>query len=159
MNVGASSWYDSIKQRAEKISQKDCVEQQVVEYNKGGTVLLTGAVILFQQTIVFFFYMQEWQNGCLLCFGWKVLFKHTWICHLWQLCVLLSTVRNGPESGCKVMVQFPRCQSKELSKSDVLQDNKWQHLRGPFKEVQWNKMEGRNFVYKMELLMAALIPC
>ncbi|XP_073469101.1 mediator of RNA polymerase II transcription subunit 17 [Aquarana catesbeiana] len=69
------------------------------------------------------------------------------------------SVRNGPESGCKVMVQFPRCQSKELSKSDVLQDNKWQHLRGPFKEVQWNKMEGRNFVYKMELLMAALIPC
>ncbi|XP_018412314.1 PREDICTED: mediator of RNA polymerase II transcription subunit 17 [Nanorana parkeri] len=69
------------------------------------------------------------------------------------------SVRNGPESGCKVMVQFPRCQSKELPKSDTLQDNKWQYLRGPFKEIQWNKMEGRNFVYKMELLMAALTPC
>ncbi|XP_072258682.1 mediator of RNA polymerase II transcription subunit 17 [Pyxicephalus adspersus] len=69
------------------------------------------------------------------------------------------SVRNGPESGCKVMVQFPRSQCKELPKSDVLQDNKWQYLRGPFKEVQWNKMEGRNFVYKMELLMAALTPC
>ncbi|KAG8584565.1 hypothetical protein GDO81_004664 [Engystomops pustulosus] len=69
------------------------------------------------------------------------------------------SVRNGPESGSKVMVQFPRCQSKEVPKSDVLQDNKWTHLRGPFKEVQWNKMEGRNFVYKMELLMAALTPC
>lgn len=69
------------------------------------------------------------------------------------------SVRNGPESGSKVMVQFPRCQSKEVPKSDVLQDNKWNYLRGPFKEVQWNKMEGRNFVYKMELLMAALTPC
>ncbi|XP_058041844.1 mediator of RNA polymerase II transcription subunit 17 [Ahaetulla prasina] len=69
------------------------------------------------------------------------------------------SVRNGPESGSKIMVQFPRCQCKDLPKSDVLQDNKWNYLRGPFKEVQWNKMEGRNFVYKMELLMAALTPC
>lgn len=70
-----------------------------------------------------------------------------------------SIVRNGPESGSKIMVQFPRNQCKDLPKSDVLQDNKWSHLRGPFKEVQWNKMEGRNFVYKMELLMSALSPC
>nr|XP_008265692.1 mediator of RNA polymerase II transcription subunit 17 [Oryctolagus cuniculus] len=69
------------------------------------------------------------------------------------------SVRNGPESGSKIMVQFPRNQCKDLPKSDVLQDNKWNHLRGPFKEVQWNKMEGRNFVYKMELLMSALSPC
>ncbi|KAM9080590.1 mediator of RNA polymerase II transcription subunit 17 isoform 2-T2 [Megaptera novaeangliae] len=69
------------------------------------------------------------------------------------------SVRNGPESGSKIMVQFPRNQCKDLPKSDVLQDSKWNHLRGPFKEVQWNKMEGRNFVYKMELLMSALSPC
>uniref|UniRef100_A0A671FVA2 Mediator of RNA polymerase II transcription subunit 17 n=1 Tax=Rhinolophus ferrumequinum TaxID=59479 RepID=A0A671FVA2_RHIFE len=69
------------------------------------------------------------------------------------------SVRNGPESGSKIMVQFPRNQCKDLAKSDVLQDSKWNHLRGPFKEVQWNKMEGRNFVYKMELLMSALSPC
>ncbi|KAJ6664909.1 hypothetical protein lerEdw1_005881 [Lerista edwardsae] len=69
------------------------------------------------------------------------------------------SVRNGPESGSKIMVQFPRSQCKDLPKSDVLQDSKWNYLRGPFKEVQWNKMEGRNFVYKMELLMAALTPC
>uniref|UniRef100_A0A8C3VRP7 Mediator of RNA polymerase II transcription subunit 17 n=1 Tax=Catagonus wagneri TaxID=51154 RepID=A0A8C3VRP7_9CETA len=69
------------------------------------------------------------------------------------------SVRNGPESGSKVMVQFPRNQCKDLPKSDVLQDSKWSHLRGPFREVQWNKMEGRNFVYKMELLMSALSPC
>uniref|UniRef100_A0A8C3XY39 Mediator of RNA polymerase II transcription subunit 17 n=1 Tax=Catharus ustulatus TaxID=91951 RepID=A0A8C3XY39_CATUS len=69
------------------------------------------------------------------------------------------SVRNGPESGSKVMVQFPRSQCKDLPKGDVLQDSKWNHIRGPFKEVQWNKMEGRNFVYKMELLMAALTPC
>uniref|UniRef100_A0AAR2L067 Mediator of RNA polymerase II transcription subunit 17 n=1 Tax=Pygocentrus nattereri TaxID=42514 RepID=A0AAR2L067_PYGNA len=69
------------------------------------------------------------------------------------------SVRNGPESGCKVLVQFPRCQTKDLPKSDVLQDGKWSHLRGPYKEVHWSRMEGRNFVYKMELLMAALTPC
>uniref|UniRef100_A0A8C5NCZ8 Mediator of RNA polymerase II transcription subunit 17 n=1 Tax=Gouania willdenowi TaxID=441366 RepID=A0A8C5NCZ8_GOUWI len=69
------------------------------------------------------------------------------------------SVRNGPESGCKVLVQFPRSQTKEVPKSDVIQDSKWNHLRGPYKEVQWNRMEGRNFVYKMELLMAALTPC
>uniref|UniRef100_A0A8B9J8L8 Mediator of RNA polymerase II transcription subunit 17 n=1 Tax=Astyanax mexicanus TaxID=7994 RepID=A0A8B9J8L8_ASTMX len=69
------------------------------------------------------------------------------------------SVRNGPESGCKVLVQFPRCQAKDLPKSDVLQDGKWSHLRGPYKEVHWSRMEGRNFVYKMELLMAALTPC
>ncbi|XP_061733503.1 mediator of RNA polymerase II transcription subunit 17-like isoform X2 [Nerophis ophidion] len=69
------------------------------------------------------------------------------------------SVRNGPESGCKVVVQFPRKQTKELPKSDVIQDAKWTHLRGPYKEVHWRKMEGRNFVYKMELLMATLTPC
>ncbi|XP_004605233.1 mediator of RNA polymerase II transcription subunit 17 [Sorex araneus] len=69
------------------------------------------------------------------------------------------SVRNGPESGSKILVQLPRNQCKDLPKSDVLQDSKWSHLRGPFKEVQWNKMEGRNFVYKMELLMSALSPC
>ncbi|XP_003968265.1 mediator of RNA polymerase II transcription subunit 17 [Takifugu rubripes] len=69
------------------------------------------------------------------------------------------SVRNGPESGCKVLIQFPRSQSKELPKNDIIQDAKWSHLRGPSKEVQWSKMEGRNFVYKMELLMAAMTPC
>uniref|UniRef100_A0A671QQG4 Mediator of RNA polymerase II transcription subunit 17 n=1 Tax=Sinocyclocheilus anshuiensis TaxID=1608454 RepID=A0A671QQG4_9TELE len=69
------------------------------------------------------------------------------------------SVRNGPESGCKVLVQFPRSQAKELLKSDVLQEGRWTHLRGPYREVHWGRMEGRNFVYKMELLMAALSPC
>ncbi|KAG7269786.1 hypothetical protein CRUP_033832 [Coryphaenoides rupestris] len=62
-------------------------------------------------------------------------------------------------SGCKVLVQFPRSQNKEQPKSEVVQDAKWTHLRGAYKEVHWSKMEGRNFVYKMELLMAALTPC
>lgn len=86
----------------------------------------------------------------LLFLAWKMNILIFWFC---------STVRNGPESGSKIMVQFPRNQCKDLPKSDVLQDSKWNHLRGPFKEVQWNKMEGRNFVYKMELLMSALSPC
>ncbi|XP_030633394.1 mediator of RNA polymerase II transcription subunit 17 [Chanos chanos] len=69
------------------------------------------------------------------------------------------SVRNGPESGCKVLVQFPRSQAKDLPKSDVVQDAKWNYLRGLYKEVHWSRMEGKNFVYKMELLMAALTPC
>uniref|UniRef100_A0A671LAM4 Mediator of RNA polymerase II transcription subunit 17 n=1 Tax=Sinocyclocheilus anshuiensis TaxID=1608454 RepID=A0A671LAM4_9TELE len=69
------------------------------------------------------------------------------------------SVRNGPESGCKVLVQFPRNQAKELPKSDAVQDARWTHLRGPYREVHCGRMEGRNFVYKMELLMAALSPC
>uniref|UniRef100_A0A3Q3JU95 Mediator of RNA polymerase II transcription subunit 17 n=1 Tax=Monopterus albus TaxID=43700 RepID=A0A3Q3JU95_MONAL len=68
------------------------------------------------------------------------------------------SVRNGPESGCKVLVQFPRSQTKDLPKSDAIQEAKWSHLRGPYKAVHWSRMEGRNFVYKMELLMAALTP-
>lgn len=69
------------------------------------------------------------------------------------------TVRNGPESGCRVSVQFPRSHSKEALKSDVVQEAKWSQLRGPSREVDWSRMEGRNFVYRMELLMAALTSC
>lgn len=68
-------------------------------------------------------------------------------------------MRSGPESGWKLVVQFPRSQNKELPKSDVIQDGKWNHLRGLYKEAHWSKMEGRNFVYKMDLLMTALTPC
>lgn len=76
-----------------------------------------------------------------------------------SLTFCVRPVRNGPESGCRVLIQFPRSQSKELPKNDVVQDAKWSHLRGPSKEVHWSKMEGRNFVYKMEILMAAMTPC
>ncbi|CAN0089065.1 mediator of RNA polymerase II transcription subunit 17 [Lampetra fluviatilis] len=68
------------------------------------------------------------------------------------------TVRNGPETGTRVVVQCPRSHSKEMPKSDVISDPKWLHLGGPYKEVNWAKVEGRNFVNKMELLMAALMP-
>lgn len=56
-------------------------------------------------------------------------------------------------------VQFPRNHSKEALKSDVVQEAKWSQLRGPSREVDWSRMEGRNFVYRMELLMAALTSC
>lgn len=69
------------------------------------------------------------------------------------------SVRNGPESGCKVLVQFPRSQAKDVGRSDAVQDGKWTQLRGAHREVHWDRMEGKNFVYKMELLMAALTPC
>ncbi|KAG5269865.1 hypothetical protein AALO_G00207070 [Alosa alosa] len=85
------------------------------------------------------------------------------------------SVRNGPEQGCRVLVQRVRgaggaggggggsgggvggvCVS---GGGEVVQDLRWAQLRGAHREVNWGRMEGRNFIYKMELLMAALTPC
>ncbi|XP_031429943.1 mediator of RNA polymerase II transcription subunit 17 isoform X2 [Clupea harengus] len=78
------------------------------------------------------------------------------------------SVRNGPEQGCRVLVQRVRggggggggaggvCVS---GGGEVVQDLRWAQLRGGYREVNWSRMEGRNFIYKMELLMAALTPC
>uniref|UniRef100_UPI00358E450F mediator of RNA polymerase II transcription subunit 17 n=1 Tax=Myxine glutinosa TaxID=7769 RepID=UPI00358E450F len=65
------------------------------------------------------------------------------------------SVRIGPESGTHVVVQFPRSQVKEPPRSDVMQEAKWLQLSSTFREVHWSAMEGRNFVNKMEHLMAA----
>ncbi|TRY83369.1 hypothetical protein DNTS_016644 [Danionella cerebrum] len=70
------------------------------------------------------------------------------------------SARSGPESGVCVQVQSLRsAQCKEAGRSEALPDQKWSLLRGSFREVQWERMEGKNFVYRMELLMAALTPC
>ncbi|XP_070578830.1 mediator of RNA polymerase II transcription subunit 17-like [Ptychodera flava] len=66
-------------------------------------------------------------------------------------------VRNGAETGTKVSVQFPKNQqSSTESRSDVIMDSKWDNLGGYFREVNVDKMKGRNLVNKVELLMAAL---
>lgn len=40
--------------------------------------------------------------------------------------------------------------------SRLVQERKWEHLGGQFRDVRLDKMEGRNFLHKMELLMATL---
>ena len=69
-------------------------------------------------------------------------------------CRLLS-FRSGAVSGLRVSVQY--CPDPEASKhrSDVIQDEKWHDLGGPFRQIHLDKMDGRNFVNKVELLMAA----
>ncbi|XP_041919455.1 mediator of RNA polymerase II transcription subunit 17 [Alosa sapidissima] len=69
------------------------------------------------------------------------------------------SVRNGPEQGCRVLVQRVRGVGGAGGGGEVVQDLRWAQLRGAHREVNWGRMEGRNFIYKMELLMAALTPC
>lgn len=40
--------------------------------------------------------------------------------------------------------------------SRLVTERKWEHLGGQFRDVRLDKMEGRNFLHKMELLMASL---
>ncbi|XP_002734608.2 mediator of RNA polymerase II transcription subunit 17-like [Saccoglossus kowalevskii] len=66
-------------------------------------------------------------------------------------------IRNGPNSGVRVAVQIPKNQQNGTeSRSDVIVDPKWDNLGGYFKEVDMDRMKGRNLVNKIELLMAAL---
>ena len=65
-------------------------------------------------------------------------------------------IRSGPVSGLQVRVQSCPWQPQENRSSTVVKDAKWAELGGPFKDVHMNKMDGRNFVSKVELLMACL---
>ncbi|KAH1026766.1 mediator of RNA polymerase II transcription subunit 17 isoform X1 [Dendroctonus ponderosae] len=40
--------------------------------------------------------------------------------------------------------------------SRLVTERKWEHLGGQFRDVRLDRMEGRNFLHKMELLMASL---
>lgn len=66
----------------------------------------------------------------------------------------IIALRYGTNSGIQVSIQAsPR---KDFYTNNLVKDMKWQNLGGDFKEVRWEKMEGRNFINKMELLMASL---
>ncbi len=65
------------------------------------------------------------------------------------------SVRSGPVSGVRVFLQ--KCPREATQDSGGLPlDPKWSLLGGPFQEVHLDRMEGRNFINKMELLMASL---
>ncbi|XP_054154405.1 mediator of RNA polymerase II transcription subunit 17-like isoform X2 [Oppia nitens] len=63
-------------------------------------------------------------------------------------------IRCGPYSGIEVKM----CSSpQEFYPSALVRDRKWQNLTGSYREVDWEKIEGKNFVNKIEYLMASLV--
>uniref|UniRef100_A0A8D8YLW0 Mediator of RNA polymerase II transcription subunit 17 n=2 Tax=Cacopsylla melanoneura TaxID=428564 RepID=A0A8D8YLW0_9HEMI len=66
----------------------------------------------------------------------------------------MISVRCEPQAGIQVgIAHSPR---KDFFCGQLVKERKWENLGGPFKEVRWDKMEGKNFLNKMELLMASL---
>ncbi|XP_017768104.1 PREDICTED: mediator of RNA polymerase II transcription subunit 17 [Nicrophorus vespilloides] len=66
----------------------------------------------------------------------------------------LIAVRCEPQAGVQVSVAHsPR---SDFFPSRLVTERKWEHLGGQFRDVRLEKMEGRNFLHKMELLMASL---
>jgi mediator of RNA polymerase II transcription subunit 17 len=45
---------------------------------------------------------------------------------------------------------------QEFYPSTLVRDRKWQNLSGSFREVYWEKIQGKNFISKIEYLMASL---
>lgn len=77
----------------------------------------------------------------------------------------MIAVRSGPFSGVQVHVQRTpdpdamrelRESAPNFHNAAVVTNRKWEKLGGPFHKVHLDKLEGRNFVNKMELLMACL---
>lgn len=61
---------------------------------------------------------------------------------------------DPPQIDVKVFVaQSPR---KDFFPGPLVQGAVWDHLGGHFKEVRFDKLEGKNFLNKMEFLMASL---
>lgn len=66
----------------------------------------------------------------------------------------MIAVRCEPKGGVQVFIAHsPR---KDFFSGQLVKERKWENLGGAFKEVRWDKMEGKNFLNKMELLMASL---
>uniref|UniRef100_A0A1B6HAW6 Mediator of RNA polymerase II transcription subunit 17 n=4 Tax=Homalodisca TaxID=139475 RepID=A0A1B6HAW6_9HEMI len=102
------------------------------------------------------------------CMGWQFLANsfHLGIGAVEMLgnassCILASpigdrmiAVRCEPLGGVQVSIAHsPR---KDFFSGQLVKERKWENLGGAFKEVRWDKMEGKNFLNKMELLMASL---
>ncbi|XP_063221348.1 mediator of RNA polymerase II transcription subunit 17 isoform X1 [Bacillus rossius redtenbacheri] len=66
----------------------------------------------------------------------------------------MIAVRCEPQTGVQVSIAHsPR---KDFFPGQLVKERKWENLGGSFKEVRWDKMEGKNFLNKMELLMSSL---
>ena len=63
-------------------------------------------------------------------------------------------VRSGPCTGVSVSVATaPR---NDFYPSAVVQEGRWDQLPGAWQEVRLSAMDGKTFLFKIEMLMAAL---
>ncbi|RWS12809.1 mediator of RNA polymerase II transcription subunit 17-like isoform X2 [Dinothrombium tinctorium] len=67
----------------------------------------------------------------------------------------MIAVRHGPQSGAQVSISLSP-HEQDFYPSTLVKDRKWQNINGGFKEVMWEKIEGKNLVSKIEYLMACL---
>lgn len=67
-------------------------------------------------------------------------------------------IRSGPFTGKKVYVQGLSENHDREAVSNVICNPKWNHI-DTWQEINWNKIEGKNFLHKIELLMAAVTKC
>uniref|UniRef100_T1JGQ6 Uncharacterized protein n=1 Tax=Strigamia maritima TaxID=126957 RepID=T1JGQ6_STRMM len=66
-------------------------------------------------------------------------------------------LRCGPNTSFQVFIQSsPR---KDFYPSQLVKDMRWENLGGNSREIRWDKMEGRNFLNRVEMLMASLTSC
>lgn len=63
-------------------------------------------------------------------------------------------VRSVPHPGVTVYVASAPC--NDFYPSTVVSEQRWENLAGEWREVRLERMEGRNFLSKVELLMAVL---
>lgn len=65
-----------------------------------------------------------------------------------------AAVRHSPQSSASVFIsQAPR---DDFFSTPLVKDRKWENLPAGFKELKLDKMDGKNLLNKLELLMAAL---
>jgi len=63
-------------------------------------------------------------------------------------------VRHSPQ--CNATVYVSQSPSQDFFSTPVINDRKWENLPAGFKQLKLDKMDGKNLVNKIELLMAAL---
>ena len=67
----------------------------------------------------------------------------------------LIAVRHSPQSGT-ASVFVATSPKKDFFTTSIIKDGRWSNLPDSFHEVNVEKMDGRNLLNKIELLMAAL---
>ena len=69
-------------------------------------------------------------------------------------CSRFVAVRHSPQ--CNATVFVSQSPSSDFFSTPVISDKKWENLPAGFKQLKLDKMDGKNLVNKIELLMAAL---
>ena len=63
-------------------------------------------------------------------------------------------VRSGPTTGLHV---YMKSDAKDIdAELASILEAKWHNLTGTFKEIDLNRIDGRNFATKLELIMASV---